>query len=150
LDSGVNKCIAKANQNKKGGLNLELCVDRWTSAWKPQSNSQHGTGCRSGSFGILSTPVGLNTSGSVIGRVGVMARYGDVLWIEPRGLNRVKSAAYVGVSSTLFDEMVRDCRMPQPKRINSRVVWDRKQLDEAFEALPDREDRNPWDEEDAA
>jgi predicted DNA-binding transcriptional regulator AlpA len=68
------------------------------------------------------------------------------LRIEPRGLSRVEAAGYVGVSPSLFDEMVRDRRMPNPKRINRRTVWDRKQLDIAFEALPDdSEDRNPWD-----
>jgi hypothetical protein len=34
--------------------------------------------------------------------------------------------------------MVKDGRMPGPKRINSRVVWDRFLLDAAFEALPDK------------
>ena len=72
---------------------------------------------------------------------------GNVLALEPRGLNRVQAAAYVGVSPTLFDEMVQDGRMPQPKRINSRRVWDRRQLDEAFEALPNKDDPNPWDAE---
>jgi predicted DNA-binding transcriptional regulator AlpA len=68
------------------------------------------------------------------------------LRIEPRGLSRVEAAGYVGVSPSLFDEMVKDRRMPNPKRINRRTVWDRKQLDIAFEALPDDgEDRNPWD-----
>jgi len=80
-----------------------------------------------------------------------MERFGNVLPLEPRGLNRVKAAAYVGVSPTLFDEMVDDGRMPQPKTVNSRRVWDRKQLDEAFEALPTRDDPNPWDpDKDAA
>ena len=37
--------------------------------------------------------------------------------------------------------------MPQPKRINSRRVWDRRRLDEAFEALPNKDDPNPWDDE---
>jgi hypothetical protein len=38
--------------------------------------------------------------------------------------------------------------MPAPKPINARKVWDRKRLDEAFEALPDTSDSgaNPWDE----
>ena len=81
----------------------------------------------------------------------VVERVGNVLPLEPRGLNRVKAAAYVGVSPTLFDEMVDDGRMPQPKTVNSRKVWDRKQLDEAFEALPTRDDPNPWDpDKDAA
>jgi predicted DNA-binding transcriptional regulator AlpA len=56
--------------------------------------------------------------------------------LAPRGLSRVQSAAYVGVSPSLFDEMVRDGRMPKPVRINARTVWDRLQLDEAFAALP--------------
>jgi hypothetical protein len=37
--------------------------------------------------------------------------------------------------------------MPAPKRINSRTVWDRLQLDEAFTALPSNDAAvNPWDE----
>ena len=35
--------------------------------------------------------------------------------------------------------------LPGPKLINSRTVWDRFALDLAFEALPDRDSRNPWD-----
>jgi predicted DNA-binding transcriptional regulator AlpA len=56
--------------------------------------------------------------------------------LPPRGLSRVAAAQYIGVSPTLFDQMVADGRMPRPKRINSRVVWDRIQLDAAFSALP--------------
>jgi predicted DNA-binding transcriptional regulator AlpA len=56
----------------------------------------------------------------------------------PRGMSRIESAYYVGVSPSLFDEMVNDGRMPGPKRINTRVVWDRFALDAAFEAVPDK------------
>jgi hypothetical protein len=42
--------------------------------------------------------------------------------------------------------MVKDRRMPQPKRINNRAVWDRHRLDVAFEVLPDSNNQNPWDE----
>jgi hypothetical protein len=42
--------------------------------------------------------------------------------------------------------MVRDGRMPGPKLINTRTIWDRLALDRAFEALPDRDAVNPWDE----
>jgi len=66
--------------------------------------------------------------------------------LAPRGLSRVQAAAYIGVSASTFDTMVGDGRMPKPKRINARTVWDRRQLDEAFEALPDAGDGNPWDE----
>jgi predicted DNA-binding transcriptional regulator AlpA len=66
--------------------------------------------------------------------------------LPPRGLSRVQSAAYIGVSVTLFDELVRDGRMPQPIRLNSRVLWDRFQLDEAFASLSDsdRGGDDPW------
>ena len=55
----------------------------------------------------------------------------------PRGLSRRQAAAYVGVSPTTFNAMVADGRMPKPKQIGKRRVWDRHQLDAAFDALPD-------------
>ena len=55
--------------------------------------------------------------------------------LAPRGLSRVQSAEYVGVGVTKFDELVADGRMPNPKRIDGRTVWDRMRLDEAFAAL---------------
>lgn len=57
--------------------------------------------------------------------------------LAPRGLNRCQAAAYIGVSPTKLDEMIKDGRMPKPKRIDGRTVWDRVMLDESFEALPD-------------
>lgn len=57
--------------------------------------------------------------------------------VGARGLNRVQSSLYVGVSPSKFDEMVVDGRMPRAKRVDGRKVWDKKRLDEAFEALPD-------------
>lgn len=59
--------------------------------------------------------------------------------LPPRGLSRVQAAAYVGVSPTLFDILVTDGRMPRPKRINARKVWDLRKLDLAFDALPQDE-----------
>jgi predicted DNA-binding transcriptional regulator AlpA len=66
--------------------------------------------------------------------------------LPPRGLSRVQSAAYIGVSATLFDELVKDGRMPQAIRLNSRLVWDRLQLDLAFAALSDiaTDGNDPW------
>lgn len=68
--------------------------------------------------------------------------------LAPRGLCRVWAAAYIGISPTKFDEMVLDGRMPQPKQVDARMLWDRWKLDEAFTALPEREARNPWDDDD--
>ena len=58
---------------------------------------------------------------------------------EKLGLDRIEAASYVGVSASLFDEMVADGRMPQPKEINARLTWDREGVREAFKALPDRQ-----------
>lgn len=70
------------------------------------------------------------------------------IWLAPRGLSRADAAVYVGVSPSLFDLLIKDGRMPEPKRINSRTVWDRYELDAAFEALSDEEHAatNPWDD----
>ncbi|MBP7337670.1 hypothetical protein [Niveispirillum sp.] len=68
--------------------------------------------------------------------------------LAPRGLSRTEAAGYVGVSATKFDQMVQDRRMPRPKRIDGRIVWDRIAIDRAFEALPDEGGQvsdNPWD-----
>ena len=64
-----------------------------------------------------------------------------------RGLRRIEAATFIGISPTKFDEMVKDGRLPQPKHIDRIVVWDLRQLDNAFEALPGGTDEsgNPWD-----
>ena len=64
------------------------------------------------------------------------------------GLNREQAAAYVGVSASLFDEMVADGRMPKPKRANARTIWDRRALERSFARLPGGEaddDDDTWD-----
>ncbi len=81
-----------------------------------------------------------------------MTRPADILpaSLAPIGLSRVQSAVFVGVGTTLFDEMVKDGRMPSPKKINAKNAWYRPALEEAFVALPSDDDANPWDGEDAA
>jgi len=64
--------------------------------------------------------------------------------IPPRGLSREEAAMYLGISATKFDELVRDGRMPSPKRIDGRKIWDVHQLDLAFEDLPI--EPNSWDD----
>lgn len=68
----------------------------------------------------------------------------DPIAYPPRGLSRDEAARYIGVGVTLFEEMVRDGRMPKPKRANSRTLWDRIALDMAFNDLPG-EDGNKID-----
>jgi hypothetical protein len=59
-----------------------------------------------------------------------------VLPIPRRGLSRVEAAMYIGVSPNKFDQLVHDGRMPGPKRIDGRKIWDVRDLDVAFDALP--------------
>ncbi|MGM4885287.1 hypothetical protein AB8A20_07915 [Tardiphaga sp. 604_B6_N1_1] len=68
----------------------------------------------------------------------------------PRGLSREFAAAYIGVSASLFDEMVRDGRMPPAKQINRRKVWDVLAIDAAFTALDDAEGTGDFKEADLA
>ena len=69
------------------------------------------------------------------------------LSLPPRGLSRGQAAEYIGVGVTKFDEMVDDGRMPRPKRIDGRLVWDRVKLDAAFDELDDDiRPKNEWDE----
>lgn len=66
-----------------------------------------------------------------------------------RGLKAAQAAHYIGVGVTKFGEMVSDGRMPKPRIIDARKVWDRRELDDAFDALPHigevDEGENPWD-----
>jgi excisionase family DNA binding protein len=56
--------------------------------------------------------------------------------VPPRGLSRTEAAMYLGVSPSKFDELVEDHRMPQPRLIDRRKVWDVHELDMAFDELP--------------
>lgn len=64
-----------------------------------------------------------------------------------RGLHRDEAAMYVGISSSKFDELVKDGRMPKAKKIDGRRVWDMRALDLAFNDLPGEDDINSWDAE---
>lgn len=64
----------------------------------------------------------------------------------PRGLNRTEAARYVGVSPGTFDKLVSDGHMPKPKRVRTRLIFDREALDLAFSALGDEgESKNDFD-----
>jgi predicted DNA-binding transcriptional regulator AlpA len=73
-----------------------------------------------------------------------------VLPYAPRGLRRPEAAAYIGVSVSTFDKMIRERFMPRPKRYRGLTIWDRLALDEALACLPEDDDAkpvssNPWD-----
>ena len=61
----------------------------------------------------------------------MLARIG----LPPRGLSRLQAAAYVGVGVVHFDRLVATGQMPRAVHMGERVVWDRQQLDAAFDAM---------------
>lgn len=63
------------------------------------------------------------------------------LSLPPRLLTRELAAAYLSVGTYVFDGMVSDGRMPQPKRVGNRLLWDRLAIDRAVESLPDKTGR---------
>lgn len=64
-----------------------------------------------------------------------VSRFRDTLAYPPRGMSREEAARYIDVERQI-DEMVVDRRMPKPKRVDGRVIWDRVALDAAFSDLP--------------
>lgn len=69
--------------------------------------------------------------------------------IVPFAVCREAAAALIGVSAAFFDRLVKDGRMPQPREVESRVLWDSEEVRVAWRSLPRRGQRstaNPWDE----
>jgi predicted DNA-binding transcriptional regulator AlpA len=64
--------------------------------------------------------------------------------VPRRGLSRDEAAMYLGISPTKLDQLVADGRMPRPLLIDARKVWDVRELDLAFEALPRDGGGNSW------
>lgn len=75
----------------------------------------------------------------------VVARAPTFGW--PRGLSRAEAALYIGVSPGTFDRLVSDGIMPKPRRVRTRVLWDRVEVDIAFDAFGEPSDtgKNDWD-----
>jgi predicted DNA-binding transcriptional regulator AlpA len=74
--------------------------------------------------------------------------------LPPRLIGRELAAAYVSVSPNMFDKMVKDERMPKPKRLGpNRIAWDVRELDAAVDRLPtagnDNTVDNTWEDVDA-
>lgn len=68
------------------------------------------------------------------------------------GLSRELAATFIGVSANTFDALVKAGTMPKARRVGARKIWDRREIEAAFAALPSEGEAaaNPWDEETAA
>jgi len=63
------------------------------------------------------------------------------------GLGEVEAAAAIGISASKFRTLVNDKRMPSPRRLDGRKIWDVDELRAAFKALPhadEDEEADSW------
>jgi hypothetical protein len=63
--------------------------------------------------------------------------------LAPLGVPLVLAAEYLSLSPTKFQQLVDDGRMPKPKRIDGRLVYDLEEVRLAFKALPTVDDQEP-------
>lgn len=75
-------------------------------------------------------PEGL-TMGEAAERAAISGRLAVVF-----GLPAIEAAGSIGICVTKFREMVADGRMPRPRRVDRRLVWDVDELRDAFKSLP--------------
>lgn len=53
-----------------------------------------------------------------------------------RGLTEEEAAVYLSISPSFFRTLVTDGKMPRPRILGSRRIWDVDDLDAAFKDLP--------------
>ena len=72
----------------------------------------------------------------------------DRLSYPPRVLRAERAAAYLGLDVSTFHELVKEGLMPKPVRVRSMTMWDRYDLDAAFDDLkrPKDKRRNPFEQ----
>lgn len=52
---------------------------------------------------------------------------------------------YLGVSTGKFDELRTAGKIAAPRLVGTRKLWDIRELDQAFDALPRESATHPWD-----
>lgn len=73
------------------------------------------------------------------GKSGPLEKLQDQLCYPPRGMRADRAGAYLGMSRAAFLRLVDDGVLPKGIRItNGMVVWDRLELDAAFDSMKDK------------
>jgi predicted DNA-binding transcriptional regulator AlpA len=57
------------------------------------------------------------------------------LGYPPRGMRLPRACAYLDIGKTKFLELVEQGRLPAPVHVDDMAIWDRLELDAAFDAL---------------
>ena len=63
------------------------------------------------------------------------------LYYPPRLMARSAAAQYLGIGITMFDELVAEGMIPKPKKMRSKYLWDRIDLEGVANEL-ERDDRS--------
>jgi excisionase family DNA binding protein len=58
----------------------------------------------------------------------------------PRGFRSGQAAAYLGMSRSKFLELVDEGRLPRPRVVDAMRIWDRVELDTAFDEFAEHGD----------
>lgn len=66
----------------------------------------------------------------------MISRKSEPLAFPPIGLSRAQAAAYVGMGISLFDQLVDSGHLPKPRQAQGRLIWHRREVEEAFADLP--------------
>jgi predicted DNA-binding transcriptional regulator AlpA len=61
------------------------------------------------------------------------------------GLGEIEAAAAIGISASKFRSLVAEKRMPSPRRLDGRNIWDVDELRAAFKALPHEDETESQD-----
>ena len=56
--------------------------------------------------------------------------------LPPEGISREQAAEFIGVSPNFFDQLVKDGRMPQPRRVGIDASGASSELRYSFHTLP--------------
>lgn len=63
------------------------------------------------------------------------------LAFPPRLMDRTTAAKYLGIGITMFDELMAEGIIPRPKKLRSKSLWDRIDLEGVANSL-ERDDRS--------
>jgi predicted DNA-binding transcriptional regulator AlpA len=68
--------------------------------------------------------------------------------VIPLAVSRETAAQLLGISAGTFDKLVKTGKLPEPREVESRILWDSKEIEAAWRAMPRRGQPatvNEWD-----
>jgi predicted DNA-binding transcriptional regulator AlpA len=68
--------------------------------------------------------------------------------VVPFAVSRETAAELLGISSGTFDKLVKSGKLPEPREVESRILWDSAEIRAAWRAMPRRGQqpaRNEWE-----